>query len=80
MAPRGRLNDDWDEEFGTRELRSKAEGRVDLTLWRYADDDWMVSLTYERDPLPAEEVTELRRSILDAAARAGMTITAQSPS
>ncbi|MEU9702536.1 hypothetical protein [Streptomyces sp. NPDC047981] len=80
LARRGRLSDEWDEEFGRRELRSKEEGRVRLTLWRYADDDWTVSLTYERDPLPDAEVAELRRSILDAAARAGMTISAQSPS
>ncbi|MGW7366988.1 hypothetical protein ACWGI8_27030 [Streptomyces sp. NPDC054841] len=80
LAPRGRLDDDWDEEFGRRELRPKEKGRVHLSLWRYADDDWMISLTYERDPLPAEEAAEVRRNVLDAAAHAGLTVTAQVPS
>uniref|UniRef100_A0AAU2JNX1 Uncharacterized protein n=1 Tax=Streptomyces sp. NBC_00049 TaxID=2903617 RepID=A0AAU2JNX1_9ACTN len=76
LDPRGRLDDEWDEEFGRRELRPKENGLVELSLWRYADDDWMISLLYERDPLPAEEAAELRRTILDAAARAGLTVSA----
>lgn len=77
LTPRGRVGDDWDEEFGRRELRTAEEGRIKVSLWRYADDDWLVSLDYARDPLPAEEAEALRRTILDAAARAGLTITAQ---
>ena len=80
LNPRGRLDDDWDEEFGQRELRPKEQGLVKLTLWRYADDDWMIELTYERDPLPSDEAEGLRRTILDAATAAGLTVTAQSPS
>ena len=78
LSPRGRLNDDWDEEFGRRELRPREEGQVKLTLWRYEDDDWVISLTYENDPLPSDEAEELRRTILDAAAAAGLTVTTQS--
>ncbi|MFF5702944.1 hypothetical protein ACFY7H_10625 [Streptomyces sp. NPDC012794] len=77
LTPRGRLDDDWDEEFGRRELRTAEQGRVKVSLWRYAHDDWMVSLDYARDPLPAEETEALRQVILDAAARAGLTVTAQ---
>lgn len=80
LTPRGRVDDDWDEEFGRRELRPEQAGRVRLSLWRYADDDWMLSLRYEDDPLPAAEVEELRRTVLDAAAGAGLTVTAQTPS
>ncbi|MET9609169.1 hypothetical protein ABZZ17_29595 [Streptomyces sp. NPDC006512] len=80
LARRGRVNDDWDAELGRLELRAKEEGRVKLSLWRYADDDWLVSLVYARDPLPADEVEALRRRILDAAAHAGLTVTAQVPS
>lgn len=80
LTRRGRLDDEWDQEFGRRELRPKEMGKAELTLWRYADDDWMISLTYERDPLPADEAAEIRQTILAAAARAGLTITAQSPS
>ncbi|MER6357447.1 hypothetical protein ABT186_37990 [Streptomyces sp. NPDC001634] len=43
LTPRGRLSDDWDQEFGVRELRSKEQGgRVLLKLWRYDEDDWLV--------------------------------------
>lgn len=80
LNPRGRLDDDWDQEFGRRELRPREQGLVKLTLWRYADDDWMIALTYERDPLPTDEAEELRLNILDAATAAGLTVTAQFPS
>ncbi|MEU1676794.1 hypothetical protein ABZ752_32865 [Streptomyces roseifaciens] len=79
LQRRGRLTDDWDEEFGRRELRPSEAGLVTLSLWRYADDDWVMSLTYRRDPLPSEEAEELKRTILNAAAEAGMTITAVVP-
>lgn len=78
LERRGRLSDDWDQEFGRARLRSREQGLVDLTLWRYEDDDWNIRLTYEKDPLPAVEAEQLRRKVLDAAAAAGMTVTAQS--
>ncbi|WP_160330247.1 hypothetical protein [Streptomyces roseifaciens] len=39
----------------------------------------MMSLTYLQDPLPPEETEELKRTILNAAAEAGVTITAVVP-
>ncbi|QQG98772.1 hypothetical protein HBE99_19545 [Mycobacteroides chelonae] len=78
LKPAGRLSDDWDQEFGRRELRSWEQGWVKLGLWRNEDDDWSVDLIYEKDPLPAAEAEQLRLKVLDAAAAAGMTITAQS--
>ncbi|WP_406474510.1 hypothetical protein [Streptomyces sp. NBC_01615] len=79
LNPRGRLSDDWDQEFGQRELRPKEQGQVMLKLWRYEDDDWMIALTYEQDPLPADEADGLRQNILDAATAVGLTVTAQFP-
>ncbi|WP_246398099.1 hypothetical protein [Mycobacterium vicinigordonae] len=78
LQRRGRLDDDWDQEFGRARLRAREHGLVELTLWRYEDDDWLVNLTYEKDPLPAEQAEQLRRKVLAAAATAGMTVTAQS--
>lgn len=75
----GRLDDDWDQEFGRAKLQSQGEGLVELTLWRgFADHEWKVKLTYEQDPLPEVEAERLRLKVLDAAAEAGMTVTAQS--
>ncbi len=74
---RGRLDDDWDQEFGQRELRPKEQGHAKLTLWRYADDDWMIALTYDQNPIPEDQLEDLRRGILNAAATTGLTVTAQ---
>jgi hypothetical protein len=79
LRRRGRLNDDWDQEFGRRELRSRDQGWVNLTLWRgFEDDDWKVKLTYEKEPLSASEAEQWRQKVLNAAAAVGMTITAES--
>ena len=78
LQRRGRLSDDWDQEFGRRELRSRDEGWVNLRLWRHEDDEWLVNLTYEKDPLPADEAEQLHQKVLDAAVAVGMTITAES--
>jgi hypothetical protein len=79
LERRGRLSDDWDQEFGRLRLRPRERGLVDLTLWRgYEDDDWKVNLIYDKDPLPVEEAEKWRQKVLDAAAAVGMTITAQS--
>lgn len=80
LQRRGRLDDDWDQELGTVRLRAREQGLVELTLWRYDDDEWLVNLTYQEDPLPPAEAEQLRRKVLDAAAAAGMTVTAQSGS
>ncbi|MET9341778.1 hypothetical protein [Nonomuraea sp. NPDC003804] len=79
LDKRGRLSDDWDQEFGSRILQSRESGWIRLDLSRYEDDKWGIRLTYERDPLPADEVEELRRQILEAAAAVGVTVTAQTP-
>jgi hypothetical protein len=78
LQRRGRLTDDWDEEFGRLRLRDREQGLIELKLWRYEDDDWKVNLTYEKDPLPTDEAEQWRQKVLDAAAAVGMTITAQS--
>ena len=75
---RGRLSDDWDQEFGWRELRAREQGWVNLMLWRHEDDEWSVELTFETNPLPDEEAAQLRQEILDAAAAVNMTIVAES--
>jgi hypothetical protein len=78
LTKRGRLSDDWDQQFGDRIIRSRDEGLIRLSLNRYADDDWNVSLVYERDPLPDAEVTELLDQIRAAASAVGVTVTKQS--
>jgi hypothetical protein len=45
-------------------LAADVEDLVDLTLWRFVDNDWLVALTYEANPLPPNDVEQLREQIL----------------
>lgn len=78
LTKHGRLGDAWDQEFGSRVIRPREQGWVRLDLYRYSDETWGISLTYEKDPLPPDEVEALRRQIIAAAAQAGVTVTTQS--
>ncbi|MEV6681236.1 hypothetical protein AB0N09_30860 [Streptomyces erythrochromogenes] len=79
LIRRGRLDDAWDEKFGTRVLRPSEAGLVELILVRWADDTWVIALEYQGDPLPQQETKRLKRIILNAAAEVGMTITSVFP-
>lgn len=76
MASRGRLSDDWDAEFGRRELCPRDSGWVYLVLYRDLDREgwWEVDLDYERTPLPAAEVGEWEKKITSAITAAGLTV------
>lgn len=79
MTKRGRLSDDWDANFGHRDLRSSEQGRVWLNLYRHTDSSWSADLSYEVDPLPSDEMEQLRTKILEAAGEVGTTVTRQVP-
>jgi hypothetical protein len=78
LTKSGRLSDDWDANFGHRDL-AKEPNRIWLDLYRDDDTSWNVTLTYEVDPLPADQVETLRRQILDAAAAVGVRVERQVP-
>lgn len=80
LRKRGRLTDDWDEQFGSRTLDfPDPRGEFWLDLSRETSDSWVVELSYEVDPLPADEMERLRQQTLEAAAEVGVTVTRQVP-
>jgi hypothetical protein len=76
MAKRGRLSDDWDNEFGWRELSPRDSGWIYLILTRDLERDgwWEVDLEYEQDPLPVAEVDTWAQKITSAITAAGLTV------
>ena len=68
MASHGRLSDDWDDEFGRRELRPPDSGWIYLILTRDLDREgwWKVALKFEQTPLPATEVDMWEQKITSA--------------
>ncbi|MQA81820.1 MAG: hypothetical protein GEV10_25670 [Streptosporangiales bacterium] len=71
LEDEGRLGDDWDEEFGCRELRGEEEFEAWMTLWRHSPTEWSVSVATEV-ALDEEEIASLRDEILEAARRGGL--------
>ena len=78
LSKSGRLSDDWDANFGHRDL-AKEPNRIWLDLYRDDDTSWNVTLTYEVEPLPANQVEQLRQQILDTAAAVGVRVDRQVP-
>ena len=74
----GRLSDDWDADFGHRDLGAEPN-RIWLDLYRDDDTHWTVDLAYEAEPLPAEEQERLRQQVLELAAEVGLEVTGQFP-
>lgn len=76
MAAHGRLSDDWDDEFGWRELSPRDNGWIYLILIRDLEREgwWEVDLKFEETPLPAAEVDMWERQIISAITGAGLTV------
>lgn len=70
----GRLDDDWDYDFGVRRLKGTGIELTELVLWRADDHPWHVQLTYAESETPtAEELAGWRKEIIDGIKAAGLT-------
>lgn len=76
LAARGRLSDDWDAEFGRRELRPPESGWIYLILIRDLEREgwWKVALKYEETPLLTAEVDRWEQQIVNAVTEVGLTV------
>jgi hypothetical protein len=76
LSKHGRLSDDWDDDFGSRELSPRSSGWIYLILVRDLQHDgwWKVSLTHEENPLPAADVDMWEQKIIAAITEAGLAI------
>jgi hypothetical protein len=73
LRARGRLDDDWDMEFGYCDLRNQPPDKVSLTLWRTNDSKWKISVDYQGDPPPPRLVAQVRADVTEAIMAAGLT-------
>ena len=77
LTPHGRLGDREDWDFGTRYLRGDRSS-ASVTLWRYKDDRWWVSLLYSAaDRVTQEEIDEIVAQVAEVAARVGLVVQSQ---
>lgn len=76
MRRRGRLDDDWDSQFGTAVLRPGEGAQMTLELLRKDeyDNDWSLLLSYQGAPPTLEQVSRIRKDIMLAASDVGLTI------
>ena len=72
MEPEGRLDDDYDESFGTRWLRPVSDGFAWLSLYRDTKRKWQVAVAAEPHLLTADEVSELARQVFVVAAKVNL--------
>jgi hypothetical protein len=79
LTPHGRMSDDWDQNFGRRYLRGPDQGQADISLLRYADDDWRYQIFTTGELIPLDEIEQLREQMLAAAEEAGLTVYRQYP-
>lgn len=76
LSSHGRLSDDWDDDFGRRELSPRDSGWIYLILTRDLERDgwWKVALKFEQNPLPVAEVDMWEQKISSAITAASLTV------
>ncbi|WP_370945824.1 hypothetical protein AB5J62_43095 [Amycolatopsis sp. cg5] len=79
LSRRGKLDDDWDTDFGVVRLRDEPGTPVKLNFDRRAEDKWSFSVTYQGEPPAPELLERVRSEIAAAAAEAGLTIEREVP-
>jgi hypothetical protein len=76
LKGRGRLTDDWDQEFGYRTIEAADGQRTDIGLWREFDESWNVSVLANSQPDPgSDELASLRAELVEGITAAGFQAT-----
>jgi hypothetical protein len=75
LKGRGRLTDDWDQEFGYRTEEASAQ-RTNIVLFRNFDESWKVSVhaTGQQEP-SNDELALLRNELVEGITAAGFQAT-----
>lgn len=70
----GRLDDDWDYEFGSRVLKGTGIELTEIVLWRADEAPWFVKVSHpENQPPTDEELAGWRKEIIEGIKAAGLT-------
>lgn len=74
LDSRGSLDDDWDYEFGSKDLKGEGAAATEVILWRNDEQPWHLEVTHPEDETPtAEELAGWRKEIIDGIKTAGLT-------
>lgn len=76
LKSRGRLTDDWDQKFGTRDAHTANGQAASVTLFRNFDETWKVQVSHTRDDMPvADEIAMLQAELVEGITAAGFQAT-----
>jgi hypothetical protein len=72
LKKRGRLTDDWDETFGKRLIEYPDGRRIQIALFRHANDrSWTVNVSTTDPVFANDDVTKLRAELISDITAAG---------
>ena len=76
LKGRGRLTDDWDQEFGYLTVEEASGQRTKIVLYRNFDESWKVSVhaTGQQEP-STDELSRLRAELVEGITAAGFQAT-----
>ena len=76
LKSHGRLTDDWDQKFGSRDVQPVSGQATRITLFRNFDETWKVQVSDTRADMPgADEMATLRAELVEGITAAGFHAT-----
>lgn len=72
LKSHGRLTDDWDQKFGSRDIQLVSGQATSITLFRNVDETWKVQVSDAREDIPnIDELAMLRAELVQGITAAG---------
>lgn len=71
LTKRGRLGDDWDQQFGYRTVETRSGQALNVRLSRQFDNSWTVNVSASTSAIVEHEVALLRTELTEAISAAG---------
>jgi hypothetical protein len=76
LKSHGRLTDDWDQKFGSRDIQPVSGQATSITLFRNVDATWKVQVSDTREDIPnTDELAMLRTELVQGITAAGFQAT-----
>jgi hypothetical protein len=75
LTKRGRLTDDWDQEFGYRIVDTPSGQRFNVGLFREFDGSWLVDASASSANVDSNELSLLRTELVEGITAAGYQAT-----
>lgn len=76
LKSHGRLTDEWDQKFGSRDVQTVSGRAIHITLFRNFDETWKVQVSATPDNMPeAGEISILRTELVESIVAAGFQAT-----